>query len=78
MLENPGGDTVEAGEMETNRDIINHSDLQRKIKRANRCSWCCGITAFLFVAIAAATPFGMDYLINTSAKKSSALTYANE
>ena len=78
MLEHPSGETVEAGEIENTPGFDKHEDLQRKIKRANRCSWCCGISAFLLVAVAAATPFAMNYLINASAKKSSALTQANE
>ena len=79
MLEHPSGETVEAGELESGIDLlITQSELDRKIKRANRCSWCCGISAFILIAISAATPFAMNYVINAGAKKNSALTQANE
>jgi hypothetical protein len=77
MIHHTSGETIEA-EREENPGFVIKSDVERQITRANRCSWCCGITAFFLVAFSAATPFFMNYAINSVAKKSSALTEANE
>ncbi len=80
MLDHPSGendDTLDIERMQ-NPDFVIKTNLQKRITRANRCAWGCGVSAFILLAVAVATPFGMNYVINSSAKKSSALTEANE
>jgi len=49
-------------------------DLEVQYKKYNRCSWCCGITAFILITIGSLTPFLMNKLIYSAAKKSTTLT----